>query len=695
MLRRLLTLVVMFNVIVFGVVFADTIKKVRESTVIYKLKDDATPAQLKKFNALLNKSNTITKKELKGSKVNVVKVKNIKGFEKEFSKKLLDTGAVKFAELDALISPDATPNDLHYNVQWHHTKINSPLAWDSIQGSDIVKVCVLDTGVDSDHPDLLGNLLLPGYNAYLKVDGNIEDIYGHGSGTAGVIGAVGNNGIGVAGMTWNIKIIPVQINQGNISSSAYISDMAVGIEWCANQGAKVANLSYGGAQYATISEAAQYLRDRGGLLFMSAGNDGTNNSIEAYPDYSSFVVVGSTNLSDVKSDFSEYGPFIDVVAPGESIATTYNDGGYVYYTGTSFSSPMTAGLAALIYAINPDFTPAEVENCIFNTASDLGVVGDDDLYGHGRIDAGFAVTEALNYLSPNNPPVAVATSNITGGTAPLNVTFDGSQSTDSDGDITSYIWSFGDGNQGSGVTTEHLYEEGGSFHSTLTVIDNRAAQATSTPIVIDVEPNINQIDTPTDLVAVVDETLNSVTLNWVHNLVNTSSFEIYKAKKVRGKYTFSLLTTTQYAINSYIDTEVDANSYKYKIRAKGLNPDIYSEYSNEVFVKVETSLPTDPTPEPEPEPDPTLLAPNLSIAVSGKDVNLSWTHSCPEDGACTYYVKKASKATGRSDFSYTYEGITTNSLAITEEVGTYYYKVYAIFNQDSSDYSNIVTARIK
>jgi len=408
MLKIWLILLIVLNFVVPGMLLSKGHEKIRESTIIYKLKEDATPNQLKRFNALVNKKTIIAKKELKGIKLNVAVIKNIKGFEKAFSKKLMDTGAVKFAEPDVSIPPTAIPNDPGYDLQWHHTAIDSPTAWDNIIGPDnldAVKVCVLDTGVDTDHPDLAGNLLLPGYNVpYAKddnsttADDNVTDVHGHGTGVTGVIAAVGNNGEGVTGMAWNISVIPVKINYEEEEGYAYISDMADGIKWCADQNVSVANLSYGGAQYQTIDEAAQYLRDKGGLLFMSAGNDGNDS---AFPDYTSFVVVGATAEDDNKSDFSNYGPFVDIVAPGEDILTTYlGEELYAYSSGTSFSSPMTAGLAALIYSVNPDFTPAEVENYIFSTAVDLGVEGDDNLTGHGRIDAGAAITAAVS-TKPN------------------------------------------------------------------------------------------------------------------------------------------------------------------------------------------------------------------------------------------------------------------------------------------------------
>jgi len=410
MLRKIVFLFVILGFLVPNLTFSKNLEKIRESTIIYKVKADATPQQLKKFNALINKSNTITKREIKGVGINVVKLSNIKGQEKLFSKHLVETGAVKFALPDASVPHDLIPDDSYYDSQWHHAVIGSPAAWDITQGTDSVKVCVLDTGVDTDHPDLVDNLL-PGYNtaSYLSDESTpnpfyhtdyVEAVLGHGTGTAGTLGAVGNNGIGVAGVAWDIGIVPVKINYDDIDSYAYYSDMIDGIRWCADQGVKVANLSYGGAQNSGIAEAAQYLRERGGLLFMSAGNDGIYNNITEYPDYTSFVAVGATDGSNSKADFSEYGPFVDIVAPGVYIRTTYLNGSYVDYSGTSFSAPMAAGLAALIYSINPQFTPSEVENIIFNTAVDLGDEGDDDLYGHGRINVFASLEAAVNSPLP-------------------------------------------------------------------------------------------------------------------------------------------------------------------------------------------------------------------------------------------------------------------------------------------------------
>lgn len=410
---KILILILVLSFLAPNPAFSKNTVKIRESTIIYKLKENAKPEEIKKFNALINQTNIIFKKELKGVKINVIKLRNIKGLEKAFSKKLMDTGAVKFAHPDASMSPNSYPNDPYFTSQWYHKVIGSPGAWDYNHGSASVKVCLLDTGVDTHHPDLVGNLLT-GYNAACCLsDGStpnpnyhtnyVEDVYNHGTLTAGSLGAVGNNATGVAGIAWNISIVPVKINYNDGNGYAFFSDVIDGIEWCADhEGVKVANLSYAFVNIPSIVEAAQYLRDKGGLFFMAAGNNGIYYNTDSYPDNSSIVAVGATDEFDSLTGFSNYGPFVDIVAPGNNILTTSLGGDYAWSLGTSFSAPIAAGLASLIYSINPDFTPLEVENIIFNTAFDLGETGDDDVYGHGRIDAKAAVFAAIDYLNDND-----------------------------------------------------------------------------------------------------------------------------------------------------------------------------------------------------------------------------------------------------------------------------------------------------
>jgi subtilisin family serine protease len=462
---------------------ADEVGKPRAATVLYSLKADAGNDAKAALAALLKKHQFQGVRKLLKGKVQQAKAgaKNLPAVE-DLCREIAATGAVDFAEPDYLVAPVGTvPNDPGYGQQWHHVKINSPVAWDSTSGSSEVIVAVLDTGVQADHPDLAGNLMLPGKNT-VDDSADTSPIAPHGTMTAGCVGAVGNNATGVSGMAWTVKILPVRVS--NLTSgSAYISDMAEGIVWAADQGARVANLSYGGADSYTIDSAAQYLRGKGGLLFMAAGNDGKNQ--RRYPDFASFVAVGATDSTDTKTSWSTYGTFVDVVAPGAGIVTTTTGSAYAAVDGTSFSSPITAGIAALIYSVDPEFTPAQVEGFIFSTCKDLGTAGDDTVYGRGRVDAGAAVTAAVaSKLPPDNlAPVADILASPTSGTAPLVVSLDGSGSSDADGTIVSHAWDFGDGTTGTGAVVMHEFSSVGNYTVRLTVTDDDGATGQATVLI--------------------------------------------------------------------------------------------------------------------------------------------------------------------------------------------------------------------
>ncbi len=441
--------------------------ELRPGTVIYKIDANASPSDLKGLNALLKSQGLVSERTLEGSQI-VIATFEHHGRETAIANIIDKSGYVEFAEPDYVVEPTLQPNDTFFANQWHHNNVNSQQAWDITTGSHTVLVGVCDTGFDVNHPDLGPNLRTDlAFNAH---DGstNIFDANGHGTGSAGTLGAVGNNGIGVAGANWEVDIIPVRIAISDQNSSAYISTMATCIEYAADNGARVVNLSYGGIQYDTIDAAAQYLRSKNGLLFMSAGNSSQEHS---YPDFTSFIGVGATDRDDSRASFSSWGNYVDITAPGVDIATTYPDDQYVYYSGTSFSSPLTAGIAALMVAANPAITPAEIETGLFSTAVDIGAAGDDNVFGHGLVDAYAAVMYAMNL---NNLEAPVADIVVSSNSVPFgsSVDFDGSGSTDGDGTIVSYLWDFGDGNTSASMMATHTYAQAGSFQVSLTVTDD-------------------------------------------------------------------------------------------------------------------------------------------------------------------------------------------------------------------------------
>ena len=148
---------------------------------------------------------------------------------------------------------------------------------------------------------------------------------------------------------------------------------AQGLTWAADHGARVANISYVGvAASSTVKSAAQYMRNKGGVVAVSAGNNGIDEGIASTTE---MIVVSATDSADAKTSWSSYGSFVDLAAPGQSIYTTARGGGYQYWSGTSLASPIVAGVAALVKALRPDFTAAQVESAIFASAVDLGTAG--------------------------------------------------------------------------------------------------------------------------------------------------------------------------------------------------------------------------------------------------------------------------------------------------------------------------------
>lgn len=291
------------------------------------------------------------------------------------------TGLYQYVTPDWRVFPLARPNDPFFNTQWHHAMIRSERGWDLHTGNT-VRIAIVDTGVDLTHPDLAPNLL-PGYNSVDRVaqvnGGQVMDINGHGTHCAGDAAAIGNNRVGVAGVGWNLRIIPVRTSNSP-GGGAFTTDMMDGARWATNAGAKVVSVSYAGVDSPLLQTTGQEMRTRGALLFYAAGND--NRDLAGF-DHQDVIVVGATNQADAKADFSAYGRAIDVMAPGTDIVSTTLGGGYGPSSGTSMACPVAAGLAALIFSYNPRLTPLQVEQILSNSAKSMG---DTVRFGFGRID---------------------------------------------------------------------------------------------------------------------------------------------------------------------------------------------------------------------------------------------------------------------------------------------------------------------
>ena len=308
--------------------------------------------------------------------------------EKALERAFRNRAEVEFAEVDSIVAPDGvTPDDPLYPSQWHLSRIAAPDAWSTTTGSSGIIVAILDTGVDGSHPDLAPKMV-SGWNVYDN-NANTADVYGHGTKVAGTAAAAGNNGTGVASVAWNCLIMPVRIAAAD--GYASYSAIASGLTWAANHGARVANISYMVTTSSTVTSAAKYFYDHGGVVSSSAGNYST---LDSSADNPYILTVGGTDENDALYGWSNTGNNIDLVAPGCAGNTTTNGGGYSSACGTSFSAPIVAGVAALVLSMNSSLTPAQVTDVLRQSADDLGQAGWDPTYGYGRVNAARAVESA-------------------------------------------------------------------------------------------------------------------------------------------------------------------------------------------------------------------------------------------------------------------------------------------------------------
>ncbi len=312
----------------------------------------------------------------------------------------------------------AVPNDPSFGSQWALSKIGATGAWSAYPGSYVssggAKLAIVDTGVQSNHPDLTGRVVLGinCVNAFSScASGAAEDDNGHGTHVAGIAAATTNNALGVAGVAFSSPIVAVKVLDAQ-GSGTYAA-ITNGIIWAAGHGVRVMNLSLSGSAFSqTLCDAVAQVTANGALVVAAAGNG--NTSAAAYPAACPGAVgVAATDPNDARASFSNFGaPDVFIAAPGVSIFSTYFGSSYATLSGTSMASPMVTGLAALLFGQLPSRTPATIKSILASTAQKVGGIsyGADPYgtcggctwsssFGYGRIDAAAALGAA-----PAPPP---------------------------------------------------------------------------------------------------------------------------------------------------------------------------------------------------------------------------------------------------------------------------------------------------
>ena len=310
---------------------------------------------------------------------------------------------VEFAELDLFQERQFTPPDPFLSNQWHHGVIGSFDAWEYSVGEPSIRIAIVDTPFQMDHPDLAPHTD-SGWDVVEGVRILSSSGIDHSTLSAGMAAAVIGNGIGAAGAS-NCRILPININGA-------ISEMYDAIIWAADHGVRVVNISWTGADSETLNAAGAYLKDKArGILAMPGVN---GSGFLSYTNQPNIYCVAMTDAAD--NPRSRYGNHIDFSAPGFEIFSTMTNSSYGYASGTSYATPLFCGVVATLLSINPALTPDAAIELLKSTAVDLSSPGWDQFYGDGRID--FASAAAAAQASR----LAIASFRVADGQAVLTLT---------------------------------------------------------------------------------------------------------------------------------------------------------------------------------------------------------------------------------------------------------------------------------
>ena len=541
---------------------------------------------------------------------------------------------VEYVEKNFLVHASYIPNDPHWSKLWglyedsqSRSDIHAPEAWDIITGSPDVVVAVIDTGIDYDHPDLEDNIWLnPGEcgngketngidddgNGYEDdwhgwdfvngdnnpMDGNTDQEGYHGTHVAGIIGAVGDNDIGMAGVTWDVQLMPLRVlGEDGVGDTA---DIINAVDYATDNGANISNNSYGGAGYSTsFLYAIGRALSAGSLFIAAAGNNSTDNDTTPhYPssyNLNNIVSVLATDIDDELSGFSNYGSTsVDIGAPGgtDTSQSSYNIYGtkygqaYQYHAGTSQATPFVTGAAALAWQKRPEMTYSQLKTRIMDKAD-----YDSDLNGKcvadGRLNAYSVLYDSA---VPNGTPDSLngtwyswkSISVNWGDNSSNEIGFDVQRKKPGESEYTSIHSADANFTYHTDITVA-----GGTVYYQIRAYNMAGYSSLSSPLSVTVPAGVPS--GPSDLTAEDPTLVHHVVLSWQDNATNEQAFVIQRRLSGGGSWTtvatIDVDPYSQYPTMSWTDTGVNQGNYYYRVKAT--NPNGSSSYSNELYVEVE------------------------------------------------------------------------------------------------------------
>ena len=301
-----------------------------------------------------------------------------------------------------VVKAAATPNDPLWSTSWSLAKTHTVDAWKLTTGGPETVVAILDTGVDLSHPDLQGSFV-QGHD-FVNGDSDPTDDHGHGTLVAGVVAARANNGLGGVGACSSCSLMPVKVIAGNGAGNA--GDIAAGIRWAADNGADVVNMSFTlSGPDDGVRDAIEHAQRLGVLIVAAAGNSGTADV--TYPGgYAGVITVAGSDPNDARYDWSSFGGWVQVAAPGCSVSTGAG-GSYGDFCGTSSATAFVSGLVGLARSLVSDRPSGEIAGKLASSATRV-----DGFVAAGRVDADALLTsfQAEARQTSQEPPAAPVTS---------------------------------------------------------------------------------------------------------------------------------------------------------------------------------------------------------------------------------------------------------------------------------------------